>query len=370
MARPLHSHINDEELTALAPSGSEGKRQRLSAEELRQAERHIASCGYCSGKVAKYQRLVSRGSDFQLARAASPGVDCPKDRDVDWPEVAAGLWPELKSQQLMTHAALCDRCGPQLRAALSVDDEPTEEEELLLREVKAPARPPVPAQTKPLPGNSAASKPWRPQLHWKALISAFALLVIAGFLVLKAPSSQGPLSGPGLAEFAVKTHKQYARGALPLEVRSNSQQAVNKWLQARLPFALALPASTPAPGEERPFQLEGARTIPVVGKTAAYVAYRMQTGPVTLMVAPASAGVASGGVEAKFKKVSFHYRIIEGYKVVTWSQHGLTYAQVSEEGASTQRSCMTCHSAMRDRDLSQTPSPLTDHRTTAQAVRE
>lgn len=61
---------------------------------------------------------------------------------------------------------------------------------------------------------------------------------------------------------------------------------------------------------------------------------------------------------ADFKKVSFHYATVEGYKVVTWSLHGLTYALVSREGNNTQRSCMVCHSAMRDRDLTHTPSPL------------
>jgi hypothetical protein len=94
------------------------------------------------------------------------------------------------------------------------------------------------------------------------------------------------------------------------------------------------------------------------GKTAAYIAYQMQTGLVSLIVTPDSVAVASGGAEVAFKKVRFHYGMVEGYKVVTWSLHGLTYALVSQEGNSTQRSCMVCHSAMRDRDLSQTPTPL------------
>ena len=94
------------------------------------------------------------------------------------------------------------------------------------------------------------------------------------------------------------------------------------------------------------------------GRTAAYIAYQMQTGPVSLIVVPASVAVASGGVEVDFKKVIFHYRTVDGYKVVTWSQHELTYALVSQEGNRTQRSCMVCHSAMKDRDLSRTPTPL------------
>jgi hypothetical protein len=75
--------------------------------------------------------------------------------------------------------------------------------------------------------------------------------------------------------------------------------------------------------------------------------------------------LATGGVEAAFKKVSFHYYTVQDYKVVTWSVHGLTYALVSEEGNRTQRSCMVCHSAMRDRDLSDTPTPLADQKSLA-----
>jgi hypothetical protein len=93
-------------------------------------------------------------------------------------------------------------------------------------------------------------------------------------------------------------------------------------------------------------------------KSAVYIAYQMETGPVGLMVTPDSVAVASGGVKVDFSKLSFHYRMVEGYKVVTWSLRGRTYALVSQEGNSTQRSCMVCHAPMRDRDLSQTPTPL------------
>ena len=106
----------------------------------------------------------------------------------------------------------------------------------------------------------------------------------------------------------------------------------------------------------------------VGGQAAAYIAYQMQAGsaslPVSLMVTPNSVAVASGGVEVNFKKVTFHYGMVAGYRVVTWSLHGLTYALVSQEGNKSQRSCMVCHSAMRDRDLSQTPAPLLAERST------
>ena len=54
------------------------------------------------------------------------------------------------------------------------------------------------------------------------------------------------------------------------------------------------------PGEKRPYRLEGARLLQMGGKTAAYIAYQMQSGPVSLMVTPDSVAVASGGVEVGF----------------------------------------------------------------------
>jgi hypothetical protein len=174
---------------------------------------------------------------------------------------------------------------------------------------------------------------------------------------MRLPSLPQQFSGQKFAEFAVLTHRRSA-GRTALDVRSDSQEMLNKWFETKLPFSLALPASPPGIGEERPYRLEGAQLVPMGGKSAVYVAYQMQTGPVGLIVAPDSSAIASGGVEAKFKKVTFHYLMVGRYKVVTWSLHGNTYALVSQEGNSTQRSCMICHSAMRDRDLSQTPTPL------------
>jgi cytochrome c553 len=90
--------------------------------------------------------------------------------------------------------------------------------------------------------------------------------------------------------------------------------------------------------------------------------------PASLMATRDSAAVASGGLQVDYKKVSFHYATVQGYKVVTWSMHGLTYALVSEEANSTQGSCMVCHAAMGDRDLSHTPPPLHAHQEASNSV--
>lgn len=348
MERPFDKHIDNDELNALVPWSTETGQERhgLSPEAIREAERHAQSCVDCSKKVGKYRQLVGRLSNFAVSGVAPPGADCPKD--IDWFDVAGGQLPENKARQLIMHAALCDHCGPLLHTATSLDQPPTPEEELLLAELKPPSRPVLTRQQEPLP------PPPPPYVRW--LVPAVAMILIVAAIVTLSPPT--PLSGAKYADFAVKTHRQYAQGNLALDIRSDSQETLNEWFKAKSPFSLALPAFPAAPGEERPYRLEGARLVQVGSKSAVQIAYRMQTGPASLVVTPDSVAAASGGVQVAYKKVTFHYRMVEGYKVVTWSLHGRTYALVSEEGNDTQGSCMICHSPMRDRDLSQTPTPL------------
>jgi len=194
------------------------------------------------------------------------------------------------------------------------------------------------------------------------------MLVIVGVFAKRSPSSQTPLSGPKFDEFAVSVHRQHAESKLALDVHSDSPQALNDWFKSNSEISLALPEPSAIPSEKRPYLMEGARLMKVGGTTAAYVAYRMQSGLVSLIVAPDSVAIASGGVEVDFAKVNFHYATVDGYKAVTWSVHGLTYALISQEGNRTQASCMVCHSDMKDRDLTQTPTPLPAERSFLQPV--
>lgn len=374
MGRPFDKHIDNRELNALVPSSSENghKLNGLSQDALREAERHVRSCAGCSTKVSKYQQLVNMLSIVAVSNGAPPGAGCPKDEDVDWHEVAAGRWPELKATQLIMHAALCDHCGPRLRAATFVDDDPTADEERTLGELAAPSRPVAQARRK-LPPQSGPPAVWRRFLSWNVFVPAAGLVLLFGVLIGLPRSSSKPLSGPDYAEFAVTTHRQHVEGKLPLEVHSASQQTLNEWFKAKSRFPLALPASPMAAGEARPFRLEGARIVKVAGRPAAFIAYevwtpKLQMTPASLIVTRDSVAVASGGVQVDFKKVSFHYATVQGYKVVTWSMHGLTYALVSQETDSTQGSCMVCHSAMRDRDLSHTPLPLHTRKDPSESV--
>jgi anti-sigma factor RsiW len=341
LGRSSNQHIDNEELKTLVPwpSGTDKGTMVDFPESSREAHCHLTSCAECRRKVSQYRQIVSRLSSAVASGIAAAGAECPKD--VGWREVAAGLWPELKVRQLIQHAAQCDHCGPLLRAATRQAPEPLKKQK---------------AATEPAPTAMHPSEKRWVALVWQVPSAAIAVILVA--LIGIRLFSPTAMTGAGYAEFAVRTHAQHARGNLSLDIRAESQQALNEWLLRHSEFAVALPASAEMPGEKRPFRLEGASLVQVGGKHASFIAYQTESGPASLMIAPDSVAVASGGVEAQFKKVTFHYRMVNGFKVVTWSQHGLTYALVSSEGTATQKSCMLCHSAMRDRDLSHTPTPL------------
>ncbi len=361
MGRPVDKHLDEQELDALAPllPDDHPPRHSLSSHAVHEAERHLQSCRACSAKLGKYRQLVHRPTIGPESAPASHTMACSMGQDVDWYEVALGLWAERKANQLIAHAALCDDCGPLLRAATSLTNaEPTAAEERLLSELKAPRRPVANSTQEATATPRFPSLSWPRWLQFKIFVPAVALLLLVAVFARRFPSSPTPLSGPQFAEFAVDAHREHAQGTLALDVHAESEQAINEWFKSKSQISLSLPASSALPREERLYRVEGARLIKVHGANAAYIAYRMQSGLVSLIVAPDWVAVASGGVGVNFSKVNFHYATVQGYKAVTWSVHGLTYALISQEGNRTQGSCMVCHSAMKDRDLTQTPTPL------------
>ncbi len=358
LARSTDQHINNRELNALVPSRLEAGSD-LEADlslDVIETRSHVASCLDCRSKIQKYSLLVNR-LPMTLMKPAPAEADCPQH--VDWDEVAAGLWPEWRAKQAMMHAALCEHCGPSLRAAAQRACERGSQAEEFRAELKPSSHPHC---------NQPRSwhQPLWQSLTWRAPIAV--ALVLVGLLSIRQSSRRTSISGAQFAQLAVHTHRQHVQGNLTLDIRSESQQEINDWLRKTSPFSLVLPASPAVPEEKRSYRPEGARLVRVCAQSADFIAYQMKVSELamtpsrssvaSLMVIPASVAEASGGIMARFTKVSFHYATVDGYKVVTWSVHGLTYALVSEEGNNTQRSCMVCHSAMHDRDLSHTPTPL------------
>jgi hypothetical protein len=77
----------------------------------------------------------------------------------------------------------------------------------------------------------------------------------------------------------------------------------------------------------------------------------MHKRPISLLVTSDTIAQASGGEEISFLTKKFHYDSINGLKVITWTDKGLTYALVSDLEELGQRSCIVCHHGAEDRHI-------------------
>jgi hypothetical protein len=84
------------------------------------------------------------------------------------------------------------------------------------------------------------------------------------------------------------------------------------------------------------------------GNPAALVTYEKENQAISLLVASSSSAPVAGGDEVRFGALTFHYRTENGFKVITWSNHGLSYALVSNVSGSARESCLVCHQNMAD----------------------
>jgi anti-sigma factor RsiW len=153
------------------------------------------------------------------------------------------------------------------------------------------------------------------------------------------------------ALLAVDTHLRHLRGQLPLEIITKSPERISQWFGGKVPFGLKLPNYQESSGQEKVYELEGARLVGFNKDYAAYVAYQMRQRPITLVITSKSAARPSGAEQVESKGIIFHYDSIDGLKVLTWSDRDLTYALVSDLESHGQQSCMVCHAGTKDRDF-------------------
>jgi mycothiol system anti-sigma-R factor len=182
---------------------------------------------------------------------------------------------------------------------------------------------------------------------WGALVTA-SLLVAACLLVV--PAILRLSNANSYIGTAVAAHHSFLNGNLPLEIQSGSPGVVTAWFAGKLPFTFRLPSSAAESGHEHPYQLIGGRLINYKCEYAALVAYQMQQEKISLLVSSGKSAVAAGGEEVPSGGIVFHYSKRASFNVITWSNHGLTYALVSSLPGSGRRSCLVCHQNMADGD--------------------
>lgn len=181
--------------------------------------------------------------------------------------------------------------------------------------------------------------------------AVIAIGLIIGTWGLIEHREQRPNPPSDFALMAVDNHQRHLRNQLPLEIASDVPEQVSAWFAGKVPFAVKLPNYQESSGQEKLYRLEGARLVGYKNDYAAYVAYQMRMQPISLVVTSEKVAQPSGGEEIVSRGLTFHYDSIQGLKVITWSDRGLTYALVSDLEERGQQSCMVCHQGTRDRDF-------------------
>ena len=159
------------------------------------------------------------------------------------------------------------------------------------------------------------------------------------------------------ALMAVDTHQRHLRNQLPLEISSGQPEQISAWFTGKVPFGVKLPNYQESSGQDKLYNLEGARLVGYRRDYAAYVAYQMQTRPISLVMTSDSVAQPSGGEEIVSSGITFHYDSIDGLKVISWSDRGLTYALVSDLEERGQQSCIVCHEGTKDKDFIESLKP-------------
>jgi anti-sigma factor RsiW len=194
------------------------------------------------------------------------------------------------------------------------------------------------------------------------------LPVAAGLLVLLLPvviwrvlrQEPHPENGvpSAFATMAADHHLRHLRGQLPLEVNSSNPQEISDWFTNKVNFNVKLPSYQETSGQEILYTLEGARLVNYQNDYAAYVSYHMKERPISLVITSELLAQPSGGEEIASRGLMFHFNAIDGLKVITWSDRGLTYALVSDLEERGQQSCIVCHQGTKDQDFIE---PLKPH---------
>jgi anti-sigma factor RsiW len=181
--------------------------------------------------------------------------------------------------------------------------------------------------------------------NWRILTPAAAVLALCLAFV---PDILRNVQAASYVDTAVATHRNYLSGNLPSGLRSNSPATVTAWFAGKVPFDFRLPVAKSVPEKNPAYRLTGATLVNFKGGPAALITYERQNEKISLLVDSSNSAAVAGGDEVRFGKLTFHYYNVAGFRVVTWTNHGLSYALVSSVSGPARASCLVCHQNMAD----------------------
>ena len=201
----------------------------------------------------------------------------------------------------------------------------------------------------------------RSRRKWIVPVAAALLVLLLPVVVWRlVRQTNRPENGvpSGFALMAAESHLRHMRGQLPLEMESTNPHDISAWFANKVNFNVKLPGYQESSGQEKLYTLEGARLVGYQNDYAAYVAYRMDARRISLVITSELVARPSGGEQIASRGLRFHFNAIDGLKVITWSDRGLTYALVSDLDERGQQSCIVCHQGTKDQDFIE---PLKPH---------
>jgi hypothetical protein len=158
-------------------------------------------------------------SEILRMRAPNPSPPTPECvGEAEWLEVAAGMYPDAKTRELMKHAAQCGHCGPLLKSAAdALVDETTPSEEAWLASLRSTQPECQKNMAETLRGNAGAKDSSRGKEEgaqwWRVLfalprpafvLAGIAVTVMAGWLAVR---SLHPPSAEQLLAQAYTEHR-------------------------------------------------------------------------------------------------------------------------------------------------------------------
>ena len=178
-------------------------------------------------------------------------------------------------------------------------------------------------------------------------VLAFVVLLLA-LLFAFVPNVLREVRATSFVETAVAAHRSYLDGSHPLGLRSNSSELVTAWFTDKVAFHFRLPNAQSAPNDTPSYRLTGASVVDYRDNPVALVIYEKENERISLLVDSSNSAPVAGGDEVHFADLTFHYLTNDGFKVITWSNHGLSYALVSSVSGSARESCLVCPQNMAD----------------------
>lgn len=184
------------------------------------------------------------------------------------------------------------------------------------------------------------------KLSWLPIAIA-AMVCLAAGASLTIPHLRREANAESFIDTAIVAHRSLVNASMPLDVRTDSTNAVATWFASRVPFNFRVPNAGIASDDTARYVLTGGRLLTFGGEQAALLAFQMPHDTVSVLIAPANKAPAMGGKVTQSSGITFHSTERNDLHVVTWENKDLVYALTFSNKMPAQHSCSSCHDAAK-----------------------